>query len=116
LGVGEYRRRLGSAGEDAAADWYRGAGYEVLDRNWRCVAGEIDLVCRQGQVIVVCEVKTRRGTAYGTPAEAVTPAKQARLRRLAARWLAEHGVGCREVRFDAVAVMGATVEVFQGAW
>ena len=114
--MGGYRRRLGTAGEELAAQWYRGAGYEVLARNWRCASGEIDLVCRRGSTVVVCEVKTRRTTSHGTAAEAVTPAKQARLRRLAARWLAATGAGCREVRFDVVAVTGGRVEVIPGAW
>jgi putative endonuclease len=111
-----YRGRLGGAGEELAAEWYRSAGYQVLSRNWRCDIGEIDLVCRRGPIVVVCEVKTRRSTTYGTPAEAVTPSKQARLRRLAARWLAATGAGCSELRFDVVAVTGDAVEVLVGAW
>jgi putative endonuclease len=65
---------------------------------------------------VICEVKTRRTTAFGAPAEAVTPAKRRRLRRLAARWLADSHVRCERVRFDVVAVTGATVEVFATAF
>jgi putative endonuclease len=77
----------------------------VLDRNWRCDAGEIDLVLRDGDVLVVCEVKTRSSTRYGTPHEAVTDIKVARLRRLAARWLHDRGVAVRDVRIDLVAVI-----------
>ena len=76
----------------------------VLDRNWRCDAGEIDLVLRDGDVLVICEVKTRTSDACGTPHEAVTPAKLDRLKRLAARWAEEHGVRPAEVRIDLVAV------------
>ena len=77
----------------------------VLERNWRCPAGEIDLVLRDGGTLVVCEVKTRSGVGYGTPHEAVTPAKLQRLRVLGARWLADHGLAVREVRIDLVAVV-----------
>jgi putative endonuclease len=77
----------------------------VLDRNWRCDAGEIDLVLRDGRVLVVCEVKTRSSSAYGSPLEGVTAVKAARLRRLAARWLAEHHVHPDDVRIDLVGVL-----------
>jgi putative endonuclease len=76
----------------------------LLDRNWRCDAGEIDLVLREGDVLVVCEVKTRASEACGSPHEAVTPDKLARLQRLAGRWADERGVRPAEVRIDLVAV------------
>jgi putative endonuclease len=114
--VNGYRRRLGAAGEELVAGWYQTAGYEILARNWRCPEGEIDLVCRLGQTVVVCEVKTRRSLAFGLPAEAVTAAKRRRLRRLAVRWLAEAGVACRDVRFDVAAVTPGVVEVIEGAF
>jgi putative endonuclease len=82
----------------------------VLDRNWRCDAGEIDLVLRDGRVLVVCEVKTRSSTAYGSPIEAVTERKAARLRRLAARWLAEHDLHPDHVRLDLVGVLVTGVD------
>ena len=85
----------GSAGEDRAADWYRAAGYEVLARNWRCAEGELDLVVARPGELVFCEVKTRTSDRFGLPAEAVTAAKQRRLRLLAARFLAEHPLGRR---------------------
>ena len=98
------RRALGDAGERAVADWYEASGYTVLDRNWRCRDGELDLVVARGSVVVFCEVKTRRSDAFGQPFEAVTLAKQRRLRTLATRWLAEHPGGARDVRFDVAAV------------
>lgn len=110
------RRVLGARGEELAAAWYASAGYRVLDRNWRCAEGEIDLVCRMGATLVVCEVKTRTSDAFGGPAEAVGPAKRRRLRRLAARWLATNDVSCGEVRFDVAAVRGEAVDVIAGAW
>jgi putative endonuclease len=96
---------LGAYGERLAARHLTEHGLVVLDRNWRCDAGEIDLVLRDGPVLVVCEVKTRTSDACGTPHEAVTPDKVARLRRLAARWMTEHDVHPDDVRLDLVAVL-----------
>jgi putative endonuclease len=98
------RRRLGACGEDAVARWYEARGYSVASRNWRVREGELDLVLRRGRTVVFCEVKTRRGDAFGTPFEAVTITKQRRLRTLAVRWLAEHHVRAGELRFDVAAV------------
>lgn len=81
------------------------AGLEVLDRNWTCRHGEIDLVAREGSVLVVCEVKTRTSTRYGTPFEAVTAAKATRLRRLASAWLDAHDLQPPGVRIDVVSVV-----------
>ncbi len=98
------RLATGRYGEESAARWLSRQGMVLLDRNWRCNLGEIDLVLRDGDVLVVCEVKTRTSAAFGSPLEAVTPAKLARLRRLAARWVAERGVRVPEVRIDIVGV------------
>ncbi len=95
---------VGRFGEQVAADHLTAAGMKVLDRNWRCDVGELDLVAADGDELVVVEVKTRRSVAYGTPAEAVTWRKLARLRRLAAAWLAAHDARPRSVRIDVVAV------------
>jgi putative endonuclease len=97
---------VGQYGERVAAQHLRGAGYEVLDRNWRCRWGELDLVARDGDCVVAVEVKTRRSTAAGHPFEAVTPVKLARLRRLLAEWMSAHeAVSSRAVRIDVVAVL-----------
>jgi putative endonuclease len=101
----ERRRALGVFGETYAARHLVEQGMVLLERNWRCDAGEIDLVLRDGPVLVVCEVKTRSSTAYGSPLEGVTARKAARLRRLAARWLAEHSLHPDEVRIDLVGVL-----------
>jgi len=101
---GAGRRALGRVGEDAAAAWYEAHGYDVLDRNWRCREGELDLVARRGSVVVMCEVKTRSGSAFGAPFEAVTITKQRRIRVLAVRWLAGHATGGADVRFDVASV------------
>jgi putative endonuclease len=115
------RRRLGVAGEDAVARWYQAAGYDVLDRNWRCRDGELDLVAIRGDALVFCEVKTRASARFGSPFEAVTPTKQRRLRNLALRWLAEHGTHRRTLRFDVASVTRTstdelTIEVLEGAF
>lgn len=98
-------RTLGAFGEAYAARHLVDRGMVLLDRNWRCELGEIDLVLRDGDTLVFCEVKTRSSALYGTPLEAVTARKAARLRRLAARWLADHQVKPREVRLDLVGVL-----------
>ncbi len=97
--------RLGARGERIAAAFLADAGLRVLDRNWRCREGELDLVARDGDALVFCEVKTRRGTGFGSPVEAVTPAKQRRLRTLARRWLAAHDEHAPDLRFDVVGVL-----------
>ncbi len=99
------RSALGAFGEAVAARHLVGLGMVVLDRNWRCPLGEIDLVLRDGAVLVVCEVKTRTSLSHGSPVEAVTEQKAARLRRLAARWLADHRLRPDEVRIDIVGVL-----------
>lgn len=101
----EQRNSLGRFGEALAARRLVEDGMVLLDRNWRCDVGEIDLVLRDGQTLVVCEVKTRRSAALGHPLEAVTATKARRLRRLAARWLAAHDVHPAEVRLDMVGIL-----------
>lgn len=109
-------RKLGTDGEQVTARWYTERGYTVLDRNWRCSDGELDLVLAKGSLVVICEVKTRSSDRYGSPFEAVGPAKQLRLRRLAARWLREASpFRPDEVRFDVAGVVGRRVEVIESA-
>ncbi|MCU0309999.1 MAG: YraN family protein [Acidimicrobiales bacterium] len=110
------RQALGAHGEALAARWYEARGYRVVARNWRCRDGELDLVLTRGRTLVVCEVKTRSSAAFGSPAEAVTPAKQARIRRLAVRWLEETGSRPGHLRFDVAGVIGADVEVIEAAF
>jgi putative endonuclease len=95
---------VGAYGERLAVRHLVDAGLVVLARNWRSRSGEIDIVARDGDVLVLCEVKTRRGPRFGTPSEAVVVQKARRLRRLAAEWLAQARVRPREVRFDVVEV------------
>lgn len=96
---------MGKYGERVAARYLVDRGMSLLDARWRCDIGEIDLVLRDGDVLVVCEVKTRRSVAFGSPLEAVSAQKAARLRRLAARWLEAHRLRPAEVRIDLVGVL-----------
>ena len=100
---------LGRAGEDRAARYFEDQGYAVLARNWRCRAGEIDLVVSRGEHVVVVEVKTRRGEGFGHPFEAIDARKRARLWRLAAAWTADNrdAVQGRRLRIDAIGLTGA---------
>ena len=110
------RRALGAAGEDAVAAWYAEHGYEILARNWRCRAGELDLILRRGRTFVFCEVKTRSSDAFGAPVEAVTRQKQVRLRHLAARWLEDAPMRPTDIRFDVASVLAGKIEVLEGAF
>ena len=114
------RSGLGSAGEDLAQEWYLAHGYELVVRNWRCRAGEIDLIVARSNIVVVSEVKSRTSHYFGTPGQAVGLDKQRRLRRLAALWLADSHCGTRSVRFDVVEVVFAgsrsEINVIEGAF
>ncbi len=106
---------LGKEGEQAAVSYLEGCGFRILDRNWRCAEGEIDIVAADRRTFVVCEVKTRSGTRYGTPLDAVGHRKRRRLRRLAALWLSAHGVRFDQIRIDVLGLLcdgagGFTIE------
>ncbi|MHB9145359.1 MAG: YraN family protein [Symbiobacteriia bacterium] len=116
----EGRARLGLEGEELAAAYLMAQGYRLLARNYRCRFGELDLVAvDQGEVVFV-EVKTRRSQAFGTSAEAVSAQKQARLLRLADRFLQERGLFDAACRFDVVAVDASVtpprLELIRGAF
>ncbi|AEV88142.1 hypothetical protein ACWT_7132 [Actinoplanes sp. SE50] len=98
------RQAIGAYGERLAARYLQKHGLEVLFRNWRCADGEVDLILRDGDTLVFCEVKTRRTATFGPPAAAVHPRKVRKLRQLAGRWLAESGEHARQIRFDVVEV------------
>ncbi len=116
---------VGRFGEQRAADHLVGAGLCVLDRNWRCREGELDIVARDGAELVIVEVKTRSSLAFGSPAEAVDRRKAARIRLLAVQWMAQHRATnppfWTSVRFDVVCVVrragtAVTVEHLVGAF
>jgi putative endonuclease len=97
--------RTGERGEDLAARYLESRGLVVLARNWRCPEGELDLVATDRRRLIVCEVKTRSGTNFGHPAEAVTDEKANRIRRLSRRWRTTHDIGWCEERFDIVSII-----------
>lgn len=105
-----FKDAVGRFGEDLAVRYLSDAGLQVLERNWRCADGELDIVASEGEVLAFVEVKTRSTTAFGEPAEAVTPVKAARIHRLAMRWLAERRPGTPwcPIRFDVVAIVRRT--------
>lgn len=111
-----HNQKLGRRGEDAAARWYTEAGYRILDRNWRCEHGELDLIVGAAATVVFVEVKARSSRRYGSGFDAVGWEKQRRLRRLASAWLTARRRECdnpsaateaafaAEIRFDVVDV------------
>lgn len=99
------RQELGATGERVAERYLVARGMTVVDRNWRCREGEVDLVLIDGDTLVVCEVKTRRSRAFGEPVEAVTRTKLARLRRLAGCWVATHETRTAGLRVDVVGLL-----------
>jgi putative endonuclease len=100
------RAEIGALGEQLAVDHLTSLGLEVLDRNWRCRYGELDVIVADNttRTVVFVEVKTRTSDRFGGVQEAVTPDKVRRLRRLAGLWLASHGGGWAAVRIDVVGV------------
>lgn len=119
------RTSLGARGEQAALELYLRRGFVQVARNWRCSVGEIDLVLRRGDMLVFCEVKTRRGATHGGGHEAVDLRKRRKLRSLAEVFLLTHDVGAPAVRFDVASVAvrsspspggGTHVELFEDAF
>ncbi len=96
---------LGRYGERVAAEHLAAVGFVVLEKNWRCDQGEIDIVARDGDVLVICEVKTRSSVSHGTPFEAVTQRKLHRLERLGIAWMKARSVRPRGMRVDVVSVL-----------
>lgn len=98
-------QELGARGEELAVRHLEDIGLTVIERNWRRRSGELDIIARDGDTVVFVEVKTRSGIGYGTPAEAVTYTKQARIRGLALQWLALQQGPWVQIRFDVVAIV-----------
>ena len=96
---------LGRYGEDLAAAHLQAVGLQVLERNWRCRMGEIDIVAIDGDCLVVCEVKTRQSVTAGSPMEAVTAVKLGRLRRLTAAWLTDQDRHFPQIRIDVIGIL-----------
>jgi putative endonuclease len=120
MAMKDLRRQLGNAGEDLAAAALKKQGYKILERNYTTPLGEIDLIARQGKTLVIIEVKTRKSTRFGSPQEAVSAAKQAKLRRLAYYYLKDRRLTSAPVRFDVVAITlvaaGPQIEIIPNAF
>ncbi len=99
------RQLLGRYGEDRACDYLQSLGYSIVERNWRCRIGEIDIIARDRDRFVFVEVKTRSANGFGHPFESITESKAARLRRLVAAWCESRQVSGIKVRLDAVSVL-----------
>ena len=98
-------KSLGDAGEAIASTFLKGAGFSIVERNFRCVCGELDIVAREGRTIVFVEVKCRQNKAYGPPQLAVTPFKQRQISKAALVWLSKRRLYDAEARFDVVAIV-----------
>ena len=111
------RRKIGTAYEERAAEHLRDLGYRILERNFRCRLGEIDLIAEEAGVLVFVEVKYRKSSQFGNPAEAVTPAKQKTICRVADFYRMSRGISeSRSCRFDVAAIMGEKVQVYKDAF
>jgi putative endonuclease len=105
---------LGSMGESIAATFLKGAGFSIVERNFRCVCGELDIIARDGRTIVFIEVKCRNNEIYGSPQLAVTAFKQRQISKAALVWLSKRRLYDAEARFDVVAILlreGALPEI-----
>ena len=103
--IGFSAKELGRRGEDAAARFLHKRGYDIVERNWSCFAGEADIVARDGDTLVFVEVKTRANCEKGFPAEAVTRQKRERYEKIALAYLQDHEVADLTIRFDVVAIV-----------
>ncbi len=109
-------RALGAHAEARAAQFLQRKGHRILDRNWCCRGGEIDLVCDDGGTVVFVEVRARQDDRHGSPAETVVSVKRRRLIRAAELWLLQAKRGDVPCRFDVLAIEGDTIEHFEDAF
>ncbi len=107
------RRRVGARGEDLAAEYLRGKGYSIVERNYRAAGGEVDIIARKGDSLVFVEVKTDRSGEFGPPELWVTPAKRRQIAKVASAYLAKNPASGLEIRFDVIGISlgGATATV-----
>ena len=114
------RSGLGAWGEEAAAEFLVSQGFQILDRNWHASHGELDIVAEDGETLVFVEVKARTGHAFGWPEDAVTPLKQAKLRKTAWAYLMAHDQEEADFRFDVVAIISTRdqpqIEIIKNAF
>lgn len=104
---------VGSEAEQKAAAFLEGQGYKILERNYRCRLGEIDLICEEAGALVFVEVRHRRWSRYGYPEETITREKKRRIANTARSWLTERRIADRECRFDVVSILGDAAPVLQ---
>jgi len=113
-------QQTGRVGEELAAKWLEQQGYRILHRNFRFDRGEVDLIAEDGGELVFIEVKTRRGVGFGTPEEAVTPAKEEQMNKVAEGYLLKHGLEQQACRFDIVSIVykgsDVTVSIIKNAF
>ena len=95
----------GEAYEEQAAEFLKAAGFEIVDRNWSCPMGELDIVARKADLLVFAEVRARSNPGYGTPADSVTPAKRAKIVKAAMAYIKARRPGAGEYRFDVIAIV-----------
>lgn len=106
------RKDKGKAAEEAAASYLEQAGWRIVERNWSCRSGELDIIAEQGEILLFVEVRSRSGIGYGMPAESIDGRKIQQVRRTAEVYLHRFGISDRQIRFDAVAVMlGRNLEI-----
>lgn len=114
--MGTNKRRIGAAYEKVAGEYLAGKGYEILEYNFRCRMGEIDIIAMDGKCLVFCEVKYRADSKKGHPAEAVDYKKQRVISKCALYYLTTHGLSDIECRFDVVSIEGDGIEVYPNAF
>lgn len=107
---------VGASAESAATRRLLESGYRIIERNYRCRAGELDVVARDGDVLVFVEVRCRGDARHGFAAEMIDRRKQRQVARVAACYLLERDPDYEECRFDVVAITGDEIELFQDAW
>lgn len=114
--MSDYQKTLGSLGETIAARFLEQQGYKILQENWRCALGEIDLVAQDQDTLVFVEVKSRTNAEFGPPELSVTPAKQRKLIRLALAYTKRYGIKDKCLRFDVVAIKPEGPELIRDAF
>jgi len=114
------RKELGKQGEELALKFLKKRGYRILQRNYVCKMGEVDIIAKEGDTLTFIEVKTRTSTAFGPPQLAVNPAKQMQLSKVALNFLKENHLEDAKARFDVVAILlgpkGEEIEVIRDAF
>jgi putative endonuclease len=98
-------KSVGKYGEDRASEFLERLGYQVIERNWRCNVGEIDIVAHDQDCLVFAEVKTRTRVGFGHPFEAITSAKMQKMRQLVGEWCRAHDIASVQLRLDAISVL-----------